>query len=96
MAKPYSNDLRERGSRSYPGDSTLAELKARLAKKKVKVSQSAIFRFLATSSCHSKKEPARRKIVRMAKRPVRPYGKNSQPLIRKRFVFVDETAAITR
>jgi transposase len=40
-------------------DSTLAELKARLAKEKVKVSQSAIFRFLRHLSCLLKKERAR-------------------------------------
>ena len=36
-------------------DSTLAELKARLAKEKVKVSQSAIFRFLGTLTWFLKK-----------------------------------------
>ena len=42
-------------------DSTLAELKARLAKEKVKVSQSAIFRFLRHLKLPFKKERERRR-----------------------------------
>jgi transposase len=40
-------------------DSTLAELKARLAKAKVEVSQSAIFRFLRHLNLPFKKKPSR-------------------------------------
>src|SRR5215471_1984994 len=121
MAKPYSNDLRERavaaiesgrtretgsvspakfgGHKTFAlaphtdlvrklvaeqPDSTLAELKARLVKEKVKVSQSAIFRFLRHLRLPFKKRVSTRpnKIGRTSPPPVRPCGKHSRPLIR--------------
>jgi transposase len=42
-------------------DITLAELQLRLAKAKVKVAQSSIFRFLRYAKMTSKKKPARRR-----------------------------------
>jgi transposase len=65
-------------------DSTLAELKAHLAKDKVEVSLSAISRFLHHLNLTFKKRvyTPRNKIARMPRRLVRPCGKHSQPLIR--------------
>jgi transposase len=65
-------------------DSTLAELKARLAKDKVKVSQSAIFRFLRHLKLPFKKKAFAppNKIGKMSSPPVRRCAKNSQPLTR--------------
>ena len=65
-------------------DSTLAELKARLAKEKIKVSQSAIFRFLRHLRLPFKKRVSTRpnKIGRTSPPLVRPCGKHSRPLIR--------------
>ena len=65
-------------------DSTLAELKARLAKEKVKVSKSAISRFLHHLNLTFKKRAytPRSKIGKTSSPLVRPCGKHSQPLIR--------------
>ena len=64
-------------------DSTLAELQARLAKEKVTVSQSGISRFLHHINLTKKKAYTQpNKIGPTSPRPVRPCGKNSQPLIR--------------
>jgi transposase len=65
-------------------DSTLAELQVRLAKEKVKVSQSGISRFLHHINLTFKKKAYTRqnKIGPTLPRPVRPCGKNSLPLIR--------------
>jgi transposase len=65
-------------------DSTLAELKARLAKEKIKVSQSAIFRFLRHLKLPFKKRVSGRpnRTGRMSPSPARPCGKHSRPLIR--------------
>jgi transposase len=65
-------------------DSTLAELKARLAKEKVKVSQSAIFRFLRHLELPLKKRACMlpSKIGKTSPLPVRPCGKSNRPLIR--------------
>jgi transposase len=65
-------------------DSTLAELRSRLAKEKVKVSQSAISRFLHHINLTFKKKAytRRNKIGPTSPPPVRPCGKNSSPLIR--------------
>jgi transposase len=65
-------------------DSTLAELKSRLAKEKVKVSKSAISRFLHHLNLTFKKRAytPRSKIGKTSSRLVRPCGKHSQPLIR--------------
>lgn len=62
-------------------DSTLAELKDRLAKKKIQVSQSAIFRFLRYLKLPLKKRVSAplNKIGKMSRPHVRPCGKNSQP-----------------
>jgi len=64
-------------------DSTLAELQVRLAKEKVKVSQSGISRFLHHINLTFKKKvyTRRNKIGPTSPRLVRPCGKNSQPLI---------------
>jgi transposase len=62
-------------------DSTLAELKARLAKKKVQVSQSAIFRFLRYLNLPFKKKPSRSR-ARSGRCPVRRCEKNNPLLIR--------------
>ena len=66
-------------------DSTLAELQARLEKRKVKVSQSGIFRFLRHLKLTFKKRVCTQpnKIGPTSPRPVRRCGKNSQPLIRR-------------
>jgi transposase len=66
-------------------DSTLAELQSRLEKRKVKVSQSGIFRFLNHIKLTFKKKVYTQlnKIGPTSPRPVRRYGKNSQPLIRR-------------
>src|SRR5271157_5234424 len=66
-------------------DSTLAELQARLEKRKVKVSQSGIFRFLRHLKLTFKKRVYTQpnKIGPTLPRPVRRCGKNSQPLIRR-------------
>jgi transposase len=66
-------------------DSTLAELQVRLAKEKVKVSQSGISRFLHNINLTFKKKAYTRpnKIGPTSPRPVRRCGKNSQPLIRR-------------
>lgn len=60
-------------------DSTLAELQVRLAKEKVKVSQSGISRFLYHINLTFKKKAYTRqnKIGPTLPRPVRPCGKNS-------------------
>jgi transposase len=65
-------------------DSTLAELKARLAKAKVEVSQSAIFRFLRHLNLPFKKKAfaLQNKIGKMSSPPARRCGKNNQPSIR--------------
>jgi transposase len=65
-------------------DSTLAELKARLAKKNVKVSQSAIFRFLRHLKLAFKKRASAppSKIGKTSSRPVRPCANNSRASIR--------------
>src|SRR6266849_8677146 len=65
-------------------DSTLAELQVRLAKEKVKVSQSGISRFLHHINLTFKKKVYTRpnKIGPMSPRPVRPCGKNRKSLIR--------------
>ena len=65
-------------------DGTLAELKARLAKEKVAVSQSAIFRFLRHLKMPYKKRLSARqnRIGMTSSPPVRPCGKHSRPLIR--------------
>jgi putative transposase len=65
-------------------DSTLAELKARLAKKKVKVSKSAISRFLHHLNLTFRKRAytPRSKIGKTLSQLVRPCGKHNQPLIR--------------
>ena len=65
-------------------DSTLAELKARLVKEKVKVSKSAISRFLHHLNLTFKKRAytPRSKIGKTSSRLVRPCGKHSRPLIR--------------
>lgn len=57
-------------------DSTLAELKARLAKEKVEISQSAIFRFLRHLKLPFKKKASTRpnRIEMMSPPPVRPCG----------------------
>ena len=57
-------------------DSTLAELKARLAKEKVEISQSAIFRFLRHLKLPFKKKVSTRpnRIEMMSPPPVRPCG----------------------
>jgi transposase len=59
-------------------DSTLAELQVRLAKEKVKVSQSGISRFLHHINLTFKKKAytRRNKIGPTLPRPVRPCGKN--------------------
>jgi transposase len=66
-------------------DSTLAELQVRLAKEKVKVSQSGISRFLRHINLTFKKKSYTRpnKIGPMSPRPVRRCAKNRKPLIRK-------------
>src|SRR6516164_10566532 len=60
-------------------DSTLAELQVRLAKEKVKVSQSGISRFLHHINLTFKKKAYTQpnKIGPTSPRPVRPCGKNS-------------------
>src|ERR1700693_1981653 len=65
-------------------DSTLAELQVRLAKEKVKVSPSGISRFLHHINLTFKKKAytRRKKTAPTSQRPVRPCGKNSNPLIR--------------
>ena len=65
-------------------DSTLAELKARLAKEKVEISQSAIFRFLRHLKLPFKKRVSAppNRIAMTSPPPVRPCGKHSRPLIR--------------
>ena len=57
-------------------DSTLTELKARLAKEKVEISQSAIFRFLRHLKLPFKKKVSTRpnRIEMMSPPPVRPCG----------------------
>jgi transposase len=65
-------------------DSTLAELQVRLAKEKVKVSQSGISRFLRHINVTFKKKSYTRpnKIGPTSPPPVRRYGKNRKSLIR--------------
>src|SRR5882724_1103424 len=65
-------------------DSTLSELQVRLAKEKVKVSQSGISRFLHHINLTFKKRVYTQpnKIAPTSLRPARRCGKNSQPLIR--------------
>jgi transposase len=65
-------------------DSTLAELKVRLAKEKVKVSQSAIFRFLRHLKLPFKKRACTlpSKIGKTSPLPVRSCGRNSRFWIR--------------
>jgi transposase len=62
-------------------DSTLAELKARFAKEKIKVSQSAIFRFLLHLRLPFKKRVSSRpnRIGRTSLPLVRPCGKHNRP-----------------
>ncbi|MGC2834760.1 MAG: IS630 family transposase [Methylocella sp.] len=78
-------------------DSTLAELKARLAKKKVKVSQSGISRFLHhikltfKKSIHAAEQD--RPDVAAARKALR---KEQPTLDPKHLVFIDETAATTK
>jgi transposase len=62
-------------------DSTLAELKDRLAKEKIQVSQSSIFRFLRYLKLPFKKRVSTppNKIGKMSPRRARLCGKNSQP-----------------
>jgi transposase len=65
-------------------DSTLAELQVRLAKEKVKVSQSGISRFLRHINLTFKKKVCTQpnKIGPTSPRPVRRCGKNRKSLIR--------------
>lgn len=62
--KPYAlaaHEERVRQLVSAQPDITLAELKVKLAKQKVKVGQSSIFRFLRHLKLSFKKKPARRR-----------------------------------
>lgn len=79
-------------------DSTLAELKARLAKEKIEVSQSAIFRFLRYL-----KLPFKKKSVHAAEQDrddvaaAREALRTAQPTLDpKRLTFIDETAVNTK
>ena len=65
-------------------DSTLAELQSRLERRKVKVSQSGIFRFLNHIKLTFKNVYTQlNKIGPTSPRPGRRYGKNSRTLIRR-------------
>lgn len=66
-------------------DITLAEIQVRLAKEKVKVSQSGIFRFLRHINLTFKKKSTRRRT-----------RKEQKILDPKQLVFIDETAATTK
>jgi transposase len=79
-------------------DSTLAELRARLEKRKVKVSQSGIFRFLHHIKLTFKKKSLHaaeqdRPDVAAARKALR---KKQPTLDPKKLVFIDETAATTK
>src|SRR6202163_4299416 len=79
-------------------DSTLAELQARLAKEKVKVSQSGISRFLHHINLTFKKKSVHaaeqdRPDVAAARKALR---KEQPTLDPKQLVFIDETAATTK
>jgi transposase len=79
-------------------DSTLAELRSRLAKEKVKVSQSAISRFLHHINLTFKKKSVHaaeqdRPDVAAARKALR---KEQPTLDPKQLVFIDETAATTK
>ena len=70
-------------------DSTLAELQVRLAKEKVKVSQSGIYRFLHHIHAAEQDRPD----VAAARKALR---KEQLTLDPKQLIFIDETAATTK
>jgi transposase len=78
-------------------DSTLAELRSRLAKEKVKVSQSAISRFLHHLNLTFKKSVHAAEQDRPDVAAAREALRKEQPTLDpKQLVFIDETAATTK
>jgi transposase len=75
-------------------DITLAELQDRLAKEKVAVSQTSIFRFLRHLGPTFKKKPARGR-TRPTRRSREAWIKMQIKLDPRKLVFIDETAAST-
>jgi transposase len=94
--EPYTDRVKELVAEQP--DSTLAELQARLAKEKVKVSQSGISRFLRHINLTFKKKVLHaaeqdRSDVAAAREALRKEQKILDP---KQLVFIDETAATTK